>query len=651
MNTRKSLLVVFSVMFIAAFMLSACQPVETTVEVVKTVEVPGQEVVVTVEVEVPGEEVTVVETQVVEVEREAFTTPHPILGDLKVRQALSHCINKLDLVKSVYPLASEESQQAAVIGSWIAPFHWAYPGDENITIYEYDPAKAAALFEEAGWTLGEGATVRTNEAGETLSLKFTTTTATFRQTWAAVLEQQMAECGVEMIRLHAPASWWFGDTTGLARRDFELGAYAWVGQVDPGGQTLYSCDQINSPANNWEGQNYPGWCNEEATAALKNANNTLLQEDRKRFYAEQQALWTADIPVIPLFNRVNTFATRADLEGFDPKPGEEYYTYNIQDWAIPGGDTLVLGFTQEPASMYGLVEDAYVMHEILMMMGAERAWTSQNYEFQPLQLTEMPTLESGKSENVPVAVSAGDTVIDANGDIVEAAAGVMVINSDGETVEFTDGVMMNQLTVNFEYRSDLTWPDGEPLKAEDLELGWNNKCDKDSGATSFITCDRTASVSFEGTTFTRAEWPGGQDPLYQAMANYYIYPAHRELSDGRVLADVPAAEWATLPEIAEQPWGFGPYHLTEWVKGEKMVFEAHPYYYGGAPTTPNAVVAFVTPENAEAQLLGGQVDTLGAETLVGVTEALDAAAQEGKLNVVVIPSTTWEHIDLALFVK
>ncbi len=48
----------------------------------------------------------------------------------------------------------------------------------------------------------------------------------------------MADCGIQILRLHAPASWWFGDTTGLARRDFELGAYAWVGQVDPGGQTL-----------------------------------------------------------------------------------------------------------------------------------------------------------------------------------------------------------------------------------------------------------------------------------------------------------------------------------------------------------------------------------------------------------------------------
>ena len=29
----------------------------------------------------------------------SYTTPHPILGDLKVRQALSYCTNKADLIK------------------------------------------------------------------------------------------------------------------------------------------------------------------------------------------------------------------------------------------------------------------------------------------------------------------------------------------------------------------------------------------------------------------------------------------------------------------------------------------------------------------------------------------------------------------------
>jgi hypothetical protein len=60
-----------------------------------------------------------------------------------------------------------------------------------------------------------------------MALKFTTTTAQFRQTWAAVFEEQMKACGLRILRFHVPAAWWFGDTTGLARRDFELGAYTY----------------------------------------------------------------------------------------------------------------------------------------------------------------------------------------------------------------------------------------------------------------------------------------------------------------------------------------------------------------------------------------------------------------------------------------
>ncbi len=78
-------------------------------------------------------------------------------------------------------------------------------------------------------------------------------------------EKQMKDCGIQIVRFHVPSAWWFGDTTGLARRDFELGAFAWVGQADPGGQTLWACDQIPTPDNNWAGQNDMGWCNEKAT--------------------------------------------------------------------------------------------------------------------------------------------------------------------------------------------------------------------------------------------------------------------------------------------------------------------------------------------------------------------------------------------------
>ena len=644
---RQHLLAAFSLLIIAAFVLSACQPVTTTVEVVKTVEVDKPVEVVTTK------EVTVIETQVVEVERGAFTTPHPILSDLRVREALSYCTNKLELIKSVYPLLSEEEQAALVMHTMISQDHWAYAGDENITIYPYDPEQGKALLEEAGWTVAEGADYRTNEAGDELALKFTTTTATFRQTWAAVLEQQWADCGIRMIRLHAPASWWFGDTTGLARRDFELGAYAWVGEADPGGLTTYPCDQIPVPENGWEGQNYPGWCNEAATSAVKNANNTLLRDERIEFYKLLQQEYTKDIPTIPLFNRTEVFATRSDFENFDPIPGEEYYTYNAGEWVVPGTDTIVVGFTQEPASLFGLVEDAFVVHIVLELLGMnDKHYLSLNYDFQPEIYKELSTIESGLTENRDVEVNAGDMVIDADGNIVELAAGVMLRDAAGEVVEFTgDPVMMKQLVVKYVYRDDMKWPDGEPVKAEDIELGYKVDCDRDSGATSFITCDKTVSFEVDGLTATQTMLPGDQYPLYFADRDFYIYPAHRVLSDGRILKDVPASEWATLPEVAEMPWGVGPYVITEWVKGEKLVLEAHPYWWGGTPATPKIVISIVTAENAEAQLLGGQIDLLDNTTLTALTETLDAAEKEGKVKNYVIPGATWEHIDLALFVR
>ena len=123
------------------------------------------------------------------------------------------------------------------------------------------------------------------------------------------------------------------------------------------------------------------------------------------------------------------------------------------------------------------------------------------------------------------------------------------------------------------------------------------------------------------------------------------------MADGRVLADVPASEWATLPEIAESPIGWGPYKLVEWVKGEKLVYEANPYWVFGAPKTPNFVIQIITAESAESLLLGGEVDMLASETLAGLTEALANAEAEGKIKTWSIAGGTWEHIDIALFIR
>jgi ABC-type transport system substrate-binding protein len=637
-------------LLLAGLVLVACQPGAVQVPVTVVVRETQPPVVQTqvvnqtqvVEVEVP-----------VEVEQGAFTRPHPIVSDLRVRQAIAHCTDKEELLASVYPLLSAEQRSELVMHTNIPRSHWAYAGDENITIYPFDPVQGGVLLDEAGWSLNADTGYRNNAAGDELSIKLTTTDAAFRQTWAAVWEQQMLNCGIRVLRLHVPASWWFGDTTGNTRRDFEVGAWGWVGQADPSGVTLYACDQIPFPENGWVGQNYMGWCNETASNAIRNANNTLIKEERVEHYTTFQAEFTQDMVSLPLFNRTNTYALTADLQGFAPAPGQPFPTYNVHEWEIPGADTIVYGFTQEPASLFTLVESAQVA-VLANSLIQGFAYTSLNYDFQPLLQDPLGTIENELTTNNEVEVEAGRRVVDVTGNPVELQPGVEVLTADGEVVAF-DGapVTMKQLVTRIQYRDDLVWSDGTPVSQADFELKFKIDCDRASGATSFATCDVIEGLEFDDTGYVVTTLPGSQAPLYFLAfdASYLpdIYPAHRVLSDGRTLADVPAAEWTTLPEIAENPIGVGPYVLKEWVKGEKMVFEANPYFYAGEPKTKNLVISFITPENAEAQLIGGQVDLLDFTTLVGVSEALVNAEAEGLIKLIVDPSASWEHIDYNLF--
>ena len=89
-------MLVFGLVVIASMVLSACQPqtIIQTVEVEKVVEVE-KTVVAKVEVEKVVEQTKIVEVR----RRQPSPLPHPILGDLKVRQALAYCTNKADLAQ------------------------------------------------------------------------------------------------------------------------------------------------------------------------------------------------------------------------------------------------------------------------------------------------------------------------------------------------------------------------------------------------------------------------------------------------------------------------------------------------------------------------------------------------------------------------
>ena len=95
MKTKKFL--VLALLTILALVVSACAAAPTAGVPAAAPAVPaaGSEAAATgTEAAVSGDE---------------FTTPHPILSDVKVRTAIAHCIDRDALIASVYPFVEDKS--------------------------------------------------------------------------------------------------------------------------------------------------------------------------------------------------------------------------------------------------------------------------------------------------------------------------------------------------------------------------------------------------------------------------------------------------------------------------------------------------------------------------------------------------------------
>ncbi len=577
----------------------------------------------------------------------ATVTPHPLLSDIRIRRALAYCTDRFALIGSVYSFLNATQRQALVMDTFLPKDHWAYHAPPPEFTYPFDPAMGRQLLAEAGWTLASGATYRTNAAGDELALSLTTTNASFRQTWAAALEAQWRDhCGIRLVREHIPVSIWFGAESGLRRRDFELGAFAWVGQADPGGWTLYACDQIPTAANGWSGQNYMGWCNPTASRAIIAANTTLLRQDRINHYAIVQTEFARDMVSLPLFNRIHSEAWSRHLSGVPASP-TGYSLASAANWERDdGGTTIVVGFTQQPDN---LLERASRQAEAFDARHLAKGvyYTEYHYDYQPVLQDGLSTIEAGLAQNATVNVTAGDRVYSIEGEPVTLAAGVTVIDADGNEVTYsgTGTIAMKQLTVRYRLKS-YRWSDGVAGSLADIRLGLQAECDPDTERRQSV-CDAIQQTTFgPGLEYTLTYLPGYQSSSYSLLP-FGIYPAHQVLSDGRVLADVPPREWATLPELAERPLSFGPYMLAEWVRDDHMTFVANPYHTP-APKVGRIVIRFFSSQDAAIDaLVNGEIDFLPAYALFPDQRLADAAAT-GQINVAYIPSPTWEHIDMNL---
>jgi peptide/nickel transport system substrate-binding protein len=276
---------------------------------------------------------------------------------------------------------------------------------------------------------------------------------------------------------------------------------------------------------------------------------------------------------------------------------------------VPSKLTVCLG--QEPNTLYPFGGPNAAARSVLASIN-DGPIDMIGYDYQPVILTQLPSLENGDAQIVRTQIQAGEQIVDADGNVVLLAQGVRVrpagcraddciINYDG-----TSALEMDQMIVNFRMRPDLTWSDGTPVTSDDSIYAFTLASDA-SAITNVYLLDRTQT--YEAADAQTVQWwgkPGFIDPAY--FTNFWA-PAPKHL-----WSEFPAAQLLTVDVASRLPIGWGPYMIQDWVAGDHITLSKNPYYFraaDGYPKFETLSFRFIAdPDTALSELVAGRCDIL-----------------------------------------
>lgn len=143
------------------------------------------------------------------------------------------------------------------------------------------------------------------------------------------------------------------------------------------------------------------------------------------------------------------------------------------------------------------------------------------------------------------------------------------------------------LTWTVTIRDDVAFTDGERLTAEDVAFTYNTL--RDTSSVNDFTMLKQAEAVDDTTVVFHMERPYSIWPYTMAIVG--IVPEHAYSAD-----------------YGEHPIGSGRYILKQWDRGQQVIFEANPDYYGEAPKMKKVTILFMEEDAAFAAVQAGQVD-------------------------------------------
>ena len=150
------------------------------------------------------------------------------------------------------------------------------------------------------------------------------------------------------------------------------------------------------------------------------------------------------------------------------------------------------------------------------------------------------------------------------------------------------GASQDGLTWTVKIRDDVSFTDGEPLTAEDVAFTYN-------------TVKEASSVN-DFTMLDYAEAVDDTTVLFHMTRPFSIWPYTMA-----VVGIVPEHAYDSAA-YGSNPIGSGRYILKQWDRGQQVILEANPDYYGEAPKMKRVTILFMEEDAAFLAAQAGEVD-------------------------------------------
>ena len=239
----------------------------------------------------------------------------PALADKTVRKAMMHALDRQRIIDDLWNGAAQISHSNLTPAS---PYHKA-----DLPQYEYDPAKANAMLDEAGYAAGADG-IREKDG---VKLTFTCTTITgdqARRPIAELAQQMFKEIGVDMQLEEAPVA---SILQSMREGTMDCSLYNWTygTAVEPDPfSTLHSTG----------GNNFSGINNARLDELIEQGLQVVDPAQRMPIYHEIQEIFVEEVIALNLqFDEwMNVFNTRIKGLPENPKNGSALYQQAYKWW-------------------------------------------------------------------------------------------------------------------------------------------------------------------------------------------------------------------------------------------------------------------------------------------------------------------------------